>query len=66
MFGAVASHKFVISFCMGMELSTAQAKHRRIGSIVFFAVVSPIGIIIGSVISSTTSTDSLPVVIVEV
>lgn len=67
MFAAVASHKFVISFCMGMELMTSQADTRTyIGSIVFFAVVSPIGIIIGSLISSNMSTETLPVAIAEV
>ncbi|CAL8074490.1 unnamed protein product [Orchesella dallaii] len=64
MFGAVASHKFVISFCMGMELVASQTRIvTYISSIVFFAVISPVGIIIGSVLSSNVN--SLPVTVIE-
>ncbi|ODM95764.1 Zinc transporter ZIP1 [Orchesella cincta] len=66
MFGAVASHKFVISFCMGMELVASQTKIATyISSIAFFAILSPVGIIIGSLLSSN-STNNLPVTVIEV
>ncbi|XP_014473188.1 PREDICTED: zinc transporter ZIP1-like isoform X3 [Dinoponera quadriceps] len=48
MFGAVAAHKFVIAFCIGVELIASRT--RRYLSIIYvftFAVVSPIGIGIG-------------------
>lgn len=48
MFGAVAAHKFVIAFCIGVELIAS--KTRRYLSVIYvvtFAVVSPIGIGVG-------------------
>lgn len=53
---------------MGMEMITSKASFKTyITSIVFFAIVSPIGIVIGSAISSTTnSADSAAVVVIEV
>lgn len=66
MFGAVASHKFVISFCMGMELINSQAGVRTfVGSILFFGVVTSVGIGIGGLIT-TSSTDTLSVAVIEV
>lgn len=65
MFGAVASHKFVISFCMGMELMNSQATLKVFsGSILFFGVVTSVGIGIGGLINNG-STDNLPVAIIE-
>lgn len=67
MFGAVASHKFLISFCMGMELVAAKASAKIfIGSIALFAFLSPIGIFIGSYLTSDSSTHSMPVNILSV
>lgn len=67
MFGAIASHKFVISFCMGMELVASQTKVLTyLFSIIFFAVISPVGIIIGSLLASDDSTQSVPVTVIEV
>ncbi|KAF3429699.1 hypothetical protein E2986_11077 [Frieseomelitta varia] len=48
MFAAVAAHKFVIAFCIGMELIASNT--RRYLSVIYvctFAVVSPLGIGIG-------------------
>ncbi|XP_014236656.1 zinc transporter ZIP1-like isoform X2 [Trichogramma pretiosum] len=48
MFGAVAAHKFIIAFCIGVELTTS--KTRALFSYIYvcmFAVVSPLGIGIG-------------------
>lgn len=48
MFGAVAAHKFVIAFCIGVELIASRT--RRYLSVIYvvtFAVVSPIGIGVG-------------------
>ncbi|KAI4495217.1 hypothetical protein M0804_001418 [Polistes exclamans] len=51
MFAAVAAHKFVIAFCIGVELTAA--KTRRYLSIIYvctFAIVSPLGIGIGMIL----------------
>ena len=51
MFGAVAAHKFIIAFCIGVELTTSRT--RPILSYVYvcmFAVVSPLGIGIGMIL----------------
>ncbi|XP_058798154.1 zinc transporter ZIP1 isoform X3 [Phymastichus coffea] len=51
MFGAVAAHKFIIAFCIGVELITSRT--RAILSYVYvcmFAVVSPLGIGIGMIL----------------
>jgi zinc transporter 1/2/3 len=48
MFGAVAAHKFIIAFCIGVELTTSRTK--AVLSYIYvcmFAVVSPLGIGIG-------------------
>ena len=48
MFAAVAAHKFVIAFCIGLELIASNT--RRYLSVIYvctFAVVSPLGIAIG-------------------
>jgi len=67
MFGAVASHKFVISFCMGMELVAAHTKFwTHLGSILVFAVFSPIGILAGSELANRETIESLPVIVIEV
>lgn len=53
MFGAVAAHKLVIAFCIGVELITAEMKTLLIIIYVFtFAVVSPLGIGVGMAISN--------------
>lgn len=51
MFGAVAAHKFIIAFCIGVELTTSRT--RAVLSYVYvcmFAVVSPLGIGIGMIL----------------
>lgn len=54
-FGAIASHKLVLAFCVGIELLVAKTNRRlAIGYIVMFAVVSPIGIGIGMLVSQST------------
>ncbi|XP_015589928.1 zinc transporter ZIP1 [Cephus cinctus] len=48
MFAAVAAHKFVIAFCIGVELITSKTKlYLSVIYICTFAVVSPLGIGIG-------------------
>ncbi|XP_015590306.1 zinc transporter ZIP1 [Cephus cinctus] len=56
MFGAVSAHKFVIAFCIGVELVTSKTK--RYLSIIYisiFAVVSSIGIAIGIILVGGSS-----------
>ncbi|XP_031826805.1 zinc transporter ZIP3 isoform X3 [Nomia melanderi] len=67
MFGAVAAHKFVIAFCIGVELIAS--KTRQYLSIIYvctFAVVSPLGIAIGMFLvggGSAASSGILPVLL---
>lgn len=54
-FGAIASHKLVLAFCVGIELLVAKTNRwLAVGYIVMFAVVSPIGIGIGMLVSQST------------
>jgi len=65
MFGGVASHKLVISFCMGMELMSRGASVRTyVGSILFFGITTSVGIVIGGLIS-TDNVESVGVVVIE-
>ncbi|CAG7725984.1 unnamed protein product [Allacma fusca] len=65
MFGAVASHKFVISFCMGIELYATRAKlSTYVGSVTFFGIISSVGILIGTFISSDDS-NTLAIAIIK-
>lgn len=53
LFAAVAAHKFVISFCIGLELHQAKTpKILFISYIIIFALVTPIGMGIGIAIST--------------
>jgi solute carrier family 39 (zinc transporter), member 1/2/3 len=56
LFGAVASHKLVIAFCVGVELVVNKTKFWLAFAYVFtYAIVSPIGIGIGILISNSES-----------
>lgn len=66
MFGAVSAHKLVIAFCIGVELVTSGMTNKLVIIYVFtFAVVSPIGIGVGIIVSTTnhTSTDLVSVIL---
>lgn len=53
MFGAVAAHKLVIAFCIGVELVSSRLKTAIIVAYIFtFAVVSPLGIGIGIILTN--------------
>ena len=53
LFAAVAAHKFVISFCIGLELYQAKTpKILFVSYIIIFALVTPIGMGIGIAIST--------------
>lgn len=55
-FGAIASHKLVLAFCVGVELIVAKTDRRlAIAYILIFAIVSPIGIGIGMLVSQSIS-----------
>ncbi|XP_043272674.1 zinc transporter ZIP1-like isoform X2 [Venturia canescens] len=57
MFGAVAAHKFVIAFCIGVELIASRTN--RFLTVVYvctFAVVSPMGIGIGMALTGSDTT----------
>jgi solute carrier family 39 (zinc transporter), member 1/2/3 len=56
LFGAVASHKLVIAFCVGVELVVNKTKFWLAFAYIFtYAVVSPVGIGIGILISNSES-----------
>ncbi|XP_043468996.1 zinc transporter ZIP1-like isoform X3 [Leptopilina heterotoma] len=65
MFAAVSAHKFVIAFCIGVQLIAAKTKvHLSIVYICMFAVVSPLGIGIGMALiggESAAANGPLPV-----
>lgn len=66
MFGAVSAHKLVIAFCIGVELVTSGMTTKLVILYVFtFAVVSPIGIGVGIIVSTTnhSSTDLVSVIL---
>ncbi|XP_054746600.1 uncharacterized protein LOC129251263 isoform X1 [Anastrepha obliqua] len=68
MFGAVSAHKLVLAFCVGVELIVAHTRFVLCSVYVLtFAVVSPIGIGIGILIShsDTISSPSLPSAILQ-
>lgn len=63
MFGAVSAHKFVIAFCVGVELIVARTKFWLAVSYIFtYSVVSPMGIGIGILLSNGSTSDSTQVV----
>lgn len=66
MFGAVSAHKLVIAFCIGVELVTIKTKKLLCVLYVFtFAVVSPLGIGLGIVLTgnSGNTTDIASVIL---
>lgn len=66
MFGAVSAHKLVIAFCIGVELVTSGMTIKLVILYVFtFAVVSPLGIGAGIIVSTTnhSSTDLVSVIL---
>lgn len=67
MFAAVSAHKLVLAFCVGVELIVARTKVFLSGLFVFtFAIVSPIGIGMGMVVSSHSNTaTSIPSAILQ-
>lgn len=67
MFAAVSAHKLVLAFCVGVELIVAHTKTYLSVLFVFtFAVVSPIGIGIGMLVSNQDSTaSSIPSAILQ-
>lgn len=61
LFGAISAHKLVLAFCVGVELMVSRTRLRlAVGYVAVFAVVSPLGIgigmlVTGGVASSATS-----------
>lgn len=58
LFAAVSAHKLVLAFCIGVELLVAHT--RSILAIVYtltFAIVSPVGIFVGILISNTNTNE---------
>ncbi|XP_068224132.1 uncharacterized protein, partial [Palaemon carinicauda] len=57
LFGAIAAHKFVITFCLGVKLLTSMSMGLMVIYMVVFALVSPLGIAIGIIVTETASAD---------
>uniref|UniRef100_A0A182NZK1 Uncharacterized protein n=1 Tax=Anopheles epiroticus TaxID=199890 RepID=A0A182NZK1_9DIPT len=67
LFGAVASHKFVIAFCVAFELLVAAVRFRIAVLYIFvYSVVSPVGIGIGIALSSVSSDTNQTIEVVSV
>uniref|UniRef100_A0A1S4H5Z9 Uncharacterized protein n=1 Tax=Anopheles gambiae TaxID=7165 RepID=A0A1S4H5Z9_ANOGA len=67
LFGAVASHKFVIAFCVAFELLVASVRFRIAVLYIFvYSVVSPVGIGIGIALSSVSSDTNQTIEVVSV
>merc|ERR1712059_111166 len=59
LFAAISCHKFVITFCMSIELLQAGTKIKMfILYILTFSLVSPIGVVVGIIITEFSNTDS--------
>uniref|UniRef100_A0A336MXY8 CSON009486 protein n=1 Tax=Culicoides sonorensis TaxID=179676 RepID=A0A336MXY8_CULSO len=62
MFGAVSAHKLVIAFCIGVELVVIRTKvWLGILYVIVFAIVSPIGIGVGILLSESDNGDAFAV-----
>nr|XP_053631966.1 zinc transporter ZIP2-like [Cherax quadricarinatus] len=58
LFGAISAHKFVIAFCMGLELlAGGTAAGLMVVYMVVFALVSPLGIAIGIVVTENVTSE---------
>ena len=63
-FPAVASHKFVIAFCVGLELRNADTpKVVYIVYMFIFSLMSPLGIAIGIGVTSALETETTAYII---
>lgn len=63
MLAAVSAHKYVISFCIGVELMVQRTKLWLAFLYVFvYSIVSALGIVVGAALTSATWGDSLQVV----
>ncbi|CAH0548124.1 unnamed protein product [Brassicogethes aeneus] len=57
LFAAIGTHKFVIAFCVGVELATSKTKTALLLLYIgLFAIVTPLGIGLGIILSDTGST----------
>ena len=64
---AVATHKFVISFCVGLELYQAKTRLAIYSAyMAVYALFSPLGIGIGIAISTQSSTGNVYLITVAV
>ena len=64
---AVATHKYVISFCVGLELCNSRTRLLIYSAyMIVFAVFSPIGIVIGILITNHAGTGSTYYMVVAV
>ncbi|XP_070493555.1 zinc transporter ZIP3-like [Chironomus tepperi] len=62
MFGAVCAHKFVISFCIGVELMVQKTKMWLAFIYVFvYSIVSALGILVGAVLTTGSYGETLQV-----
>lgn len=67
LFAAVATHKYVISLCFGLELCNARTRLLIYSTyMITFAIMSPIGIGIGIIITSISGTGSTYFLVVAV
>lgn len=66
MFGAVSAHKLVLAFCVGVELVVTHTRFvLMLIYVITFAIVSPIGIGIGILLSDNPEGTAIPSVILQ-
>lgn len=69
MFGAVSCHKFVVTFCLGLEIamSAGSSACRNFLLVLIFSLGSSVGIAVGMVVRSFSVTISdVPIGILQV
>ncbi|CAG9836989.1 unnamed protein product [Diabrotica balteata] len=66
LFAAIATHKLVIAFCVGMELVTSQTRTLLVFLYIgTFAVVTPLGIGAGIILSEKDSTEDVTSIVLQ-
>ncbi|CAG9824167.1 unnamed protein product [Phaedon cochleariae] len=66
LFAAIATHKFVIAFCVGVELVTSNTRTMFVFLYIgTFAVVTPLGIGLGLILSEKASSEDITSVVLQ-
>lgn len=59
---SIASHKYAIAFCIGMDLTIAGSRFKMIVlSMMAFSIVSPLGVVIGMIVVAQTDEENVDI-----